>query len=273
MSQLRPVPLGARVCRYCSQPLAPHIPANRDFCGEIGCRAASQKDLIAVQDKRRQDEENACRAEVRKLAMEQASRGGFDPDELAVSVLPYNPWDVVPVADDARQVLVNHLQSLVDSLDDEVAEEVYKEPLVAPTVPHLGDHLVAGCATCRGFCCLQGRNHHAFLQRATLKRVLSEQSISKEQLMSQYLEQIPAQSMEKGCLYQGDDGCQLAVELRSDICRDFYCEDMITMMNRHDRKRPDRHLLIATDKNRVRNASLVEDKAVRSIDTGDELSF
>ncbi|WP_281648670.1 hypothetical protein [Parendozoicomonas sp. Alg238-R29] len=262
-----------RECKYCKQSLAVHIPATRDFCGDIACRAASQKDLIAVQDEKREADEAACRAEVRKLALEQASMGGFDPDELAVSQLPFNPYDVAPVSDEARQALTDHLQNILDTLDDYKTEDVYREPLIAPVVPHLGDQLVTGCATCRGFCCLQGREHHAFLQRVTLKRALEEQGVTKELLLSMYLEQIPKESVEKGCLYQADDGCQLEPALRSDICQDFYCEDMIDMMNRHSRVRPERHLIIATDKSRVKNVMLVSGQETKPVDLGNELSF
>ncbi|MCL6269327.1 hypothetical protein M3P05_05130 [Sansalvadorimonas sp. 2012CJ34-2] len=262
-----------RQCRYCQQPLAAHIPANREYCGDIACRAAWQKDLVAIQDQKRLDEENAFRTDVRKITLQQASEGGFDPDELTLTVVPCNPHEVAQTSRAARKGMETFLRHLLDTLDLYDTEEVFTAEVEAPPSPHLDALINVCCSACRGNCCLQGKDTHAYLQRVTLKRVMDEFGLNKEQLLKRYLDQIPDKSMERGCLYQADNGCNLDEQLRADICKDYFCESMITMMNHHNRVMPGRNLVVSEDSNKVMAVKILDTNGERNINSGADLKF
>ena len=79
------------------------------------------------------------------------------------------------------------------------------------------------CTLCAGACCLAGANH-AFLSESTLARVMRQQaSLQADQILDLYVSRLGGKTYVGACVYQGEKGCLLPAELRSDTCHNYYC--------------------------------------------------
>jgi hypothetical protein len=108
-----------------------------------------------------------------------------------------------------------------------VAEAVQNPEATDHAKPHAivdPPWLAAGCATCRGACCLAGGATWAFLEGATFKRVLHEEpDLVPAELVDAYISAIPETHTEGACLFQGELGCTLPRHRRANICNAFFC--------------------------------------------------
>lgn len=262
----------ARHCVYCNQALANYLPATRDYCGNIQCRAAWQKDLLTIQAEKQQKREQTLRTDIRKLALQKASQDRFDPDELAISLIPWNPYQVTKTSDQDIEAFTDYLSELIDSLDEDIEEKPHRIEIIdVPT--HLSEPLATACSTCKGSCCLQGKETHAFLQRDTLKRVKQAMNLDRDALLAGYLKQLPEESFSHGCLYQSAEGCQLNKEWRAEICDLYFCDDLKSLIRKYPEESPEKHLIIATDSDRLMSATLLSDEGVQTVKLDDELRF
>lgn len=83
--------------------------------------------------------------------------------------------------------------------------------------------LLAVCRTCRGSCCKWGEDH-AYLTRANLRRLKSEQKFANlETLLEAYLQRVPDSAYSDSCIYQGPQGCVLPRHMRSETCNRYIC--------------------------------------------------
>lgn len=101
------------------------------------------------------------------------------------------------------------------------------ERLTQKPVPPPPDDAVpvlrAGCAACRGYCCLGGEEH-AYLDDRAMARVLRERpELSERALIAAYVARIAARSFQDSCLFHGERGCTLEPDLRARLCHSFFC--------------------------------------------------
>ncbi|MFL5257859.1 MAG: hypothetical protein ACJ8AI_34265 [Rhodopila sp.] len=101
-------------------------------------------------------------------------------------------------------------------------ERLLRPPVVAPP-PEAAPVLRAGCAACRGYCCLGGEEH-AYLDERTMARVRHDQpDLGERTLIAAYVAQIAPLSFQDSCLFHGETGCTLRAEMRARLCDAFFC--------------------------------------------------
>jgi hypothetical protein len=151
-----------------------------------------------------------------------ASLSGIADLPEVVALLPANERPLAPRVEARVDKLRARLTAIVEGAPTRVAKEVAKneEGEVTPGDPLLGN----ACATCRGFCCLQGADH-AYLNGETLARVHATMMPEKPlaEIVEHYVSYVPAESYDDSCLFHGEQGCALPRDHRADVCRTHFC--------------------------------------------------
>lgn len=114
--------------------------------------------------------------------------------------------------------------------------------------------IINACTTCRGRCCLNGREN-AFLSAEFLAwRLLNEPELTPDTLISQYMEQIPENSIAESCVYHSAHGCVLPASLRSSTCLEFFCAGLQDHSSAIHSSAPLESVCIAADGDHFRRA-------------------
>ena len=145
--------------------------------------------------------------------------------------IPSGPDQSIDQIDERRQRFAAHLQTLMTEVNcaDEQIVTVDNQPPVAELPPdRLAQKL---CQLCRGGCCPAGGDT-AYLSAGTFHRVLSTQpDMDSSRLIERYLDLVPNQSMVNSCIYHTTQGCALPHDLRADICNEFCCSSLMSLMD------------------------------------------
>lgn len=159
-----------------------------------------------------------------------------DPQTFPITIIPHYHDELADLPAERRQTLLDYAQQLIEETFAKLAEVASEEtaPVAVesppePAVPAKrvpGEILGAGCATCNGYCCRNG-NDHAYLMTATMERILRHRpEISADELLQEYARHIPKRTLSKSCVFHGPMGCELPVDLRSDVCNEYFCTSM-----------------------------------------------
>ena len=86
--------------------------------------------------------------------------------------------------------------------------------------------LNAGCATCRGHCCMGGGDH-AYIDERTMARVRRDHPhLEAGAIIGLYLVRIAPLAAAGSCLFHGPAGCTLGRGLRAELCNQYYCDGL-----------------------------------------------
>jgi hypothetical protein len=92
--------------------------------------------------------------------------------------------------------------------------------------------LNAGCATCRGHCCMGG-GEHGYIDERTMARVRRDRpELDAAAVISLYLRRVAPTSTQGSCLFHGPEGCTLGRDLRAELCNQFYCDGLRAFLRR-----------------------------------------
>ncbi len=92
-----------------------------------------------------------------------------------------------------------------------------------PAIARLSARL---CATCRGGCCTLGGNV-AYLSPLTLRKFMdANPELDEAGVVQAYLDRLGDHSQEGACINQTPSGCVLPVDMRSDTCNAFFCDEL-----------------------------------------------
>lgn len=112
---------------------------------------------------------------------------------------------------------------LAASIEAAFHERIDRTKVSETPTPLDDESLLAVCRTCRGSCCKSGETH-AYLTRAVLARVKTEQRIATNaSLLQAYLARVPEVAYQNSCIYHGAEGCALPRAMRSQTCNRFLC--------------------------------------------------
>ena len=247
-----------RQCIYCDCELPPQTPATMTHCQNFDCRQAWEKDNLHQVQAREKEAQAQLTYRMEQFRAQQGRVLKTATDNVVAVQVPHNDNQAVTLPQAKRDDFLQHITQLVETLDEQDTEEPIRAKVETPSAPHLEAVLTAGCSTCRGYCCTQGEAYHAFIQRATLKRVLDHnEELTAADLVAHYAQYLPDTSMEGGCVYQTATGCCLPGQMRADICHDYFCEGLHRFVKENRRQAPDYSVIIATDNNEPIDASRV----------------
>jgi hypothetical protein len=126
--------------------------------------------------------------------------------------------DLVPLPQPMREQQTQHLLELLET----AAGAAAAEPERAGTTPTRAE--VQICTWCSGRCCRFGKDNHAFITAAHLRRwQLAHPEGSLADAAQAYIDALPEQHVQESCYYHGAQGCTLPREMRSSICNRHVC--------------------------------------------------
>jgi hypothetical protein len=245
-------------CRICGNPLLEPRWRLVGVCGSANCLHAWTRGLQA----RRQAELLKQKQQRQKLADTylnlQAGRLGITgPDKILAVVVPANPRRIVNLPERRRRAFRHRfMQSLSQAaaLRASTAHCVpgAEQPVLPSTSSLVSDPLLGrGCATCRGRCCILGRDH-AYQDAASLESYMDRRPEQRPRhILEDYLSRIPNRTYEESCVYQAEAGCVLPREMRSQICNEFYCVELRDLQRQFPGGPPGRIMYLAIEGTRL----------------------
>lgn len=205
-----------RLCGVCRRPLTlPQQPEGT--CADAACRAAAGERRLAAA------------AEEHRVASEQLHQlvrgmAGSEVETGPVTFLPSLRPRMTELPPGRQAVFTGMLDRLLAQLESE--EEDVAGAGAEPVAPVSADLLAvaaSGCAGCKGSCCTQGQTH-AFVTIRTLRRVrAAAPGLTIRQIREAFVSRLGGMTVENSCVFHGDHGCKLPVEIRGDTCNTFFC--------------------------------------------------
>jgi hypothetical protein len=199
-------------CPHCGQALSALAQRlQQPHCGSATCRQRADEQQL---QKRWQH--------VVALAAQQAAEAGVCGTGSAPEVVWLDP---------APRTLV----ALNDSLREQLAQAWRQAAAEDQRRRHGGEDsatalpAAAGtlCALCGGYCCVQGAQHHAFIDAEVLERWQAQHpGHTTEDAIAAYLAALPPEHLDGGCAFQTATGCHLPREHRADICNRYVCKPL-----------------------------------------------
>lgn len=227
-------------CAVCQRPLA--LPERaRGACGRRECEEEWLVRRPAQQREARRRELTASAARFRNACADEA--GVHDTERFVPTPIPYNGLQVAPLPDARRDALRAHLTHVATaaraaaacaaaSSDLDQHQRVRRAP-VPVSSPEMGRVLIAACTACRGRCCVQGGDH-AFVTVHTMRAYFDEHpEKTLEDAVADYMAPVRTETIEGGCVYQGERGCTLPAAMRADMCNTFFCESLVNLQREH----------------------------------------
>ena len=132
-----------------------------------------------------------------------------------------------------RQALATHLEKVVADVSF-AAIDGPDGTTPTQSSPDFHD----ACSACRGHCCQKGGND-AYLDFESVGLAWGRfPHLSKEQLVSAYLDAVPARSFADSCIYHAEHGCNLPETMRSPVCAAYLCSPLLTLKTSISHKPP-----------------------------------
>jgi hypothetical protein len=138
--------------------------------------------------------------------------------------LPGCDRPLTPVEPARRQALAAHLEEVVADVSF-AAIDGADWTNAAQSPPDFRD----ACSACRGHCCQKGGND-AYLDFQSVGLAWGRfPHLSKEELVSAYLDAVPARSFADSCIFHAEHGCNLPETMRSPVCGAYLCGPLLRL--------------------------------------------
>ncbi len=249
--------LQPRRCQFCEEPILGH--RQDPHCGAFGCKM----EWLKAQQKRTGDywkvREAKHREDLRKRFDDWVAAENVDSEVAAYVEVPHCNREETDVPKERVAAIVEHIHSLLSTLSAGGSETVFRSPFDTHKERSV-DHLLGSmCATCNGKCCNKGNAQHAFIQRATLFRVLEQyEEVTNENIVSLYQSYIPEQSIADSCIYHTSTGCNLPDQYRADICGEFFCLKLNDFIDTfYQKKSPEKTMVFSTHECEIKKINIL----------------
>lgn len=211
------IPFSPRKCRICNRALTVHQ-AVAQVCDRPECRAAAVR---AAAEKRSAERREEMRLIAAHWLKESRDARDFTREYSLLVLQGYEPT-LEPTPEYKRVAMREHMESLLaepngESLDNDTGSESTAD---APPRPGMA----AACIACRGHCCRAGGSR-AFMDAKSMSRIRRAHA-NADDLIDAYVAAVPELHIADGCVFQGERGCTLPRDLRSDTCNEFYCQPL-----------------------------------------------
>lgn len=237
-------------CRHCGTPLdALARTRGLTHCNLAACRQAADAARTAT-----------LRAALARKAQDEVARRKLLPQGTGADlpVVWLQHWDAapVPLGDGERAAHRAFLESAwSEGLRHDPARHA---ALTAQGDPPQGRHL---CAECQGACCRLGGSTHAFIDATLLQRWLDEHpGASPADAVQAYVDMLPAQRLDGGCLYQTTTGCAMPRRQRADVCNGFACASLQSVQRGAAERPGQAFVSLVLDRDQVMRAVVIDDR-------------
>jgi hypothetical protein len=141
-------------------------------------------------------------------------------------IVPHQDRPLAPPPPDRVRRFRRHLIECLRDLRKARKPGRLLQPPVPPPPAEAVTTLRAGCAACRGYCCLGGEEH-AYLDERTMARVRHDRpDLTERGVIQAYVSQIAGESFRDSCLFHGEAGCTLRPDMRARLCDSFFCSPL-----------------------------------------------
>jgi len=248
-----------QICAICGRLLTPRELAS-GVCADPDC----QRSIV---NRRELQKAEALREEVRKLRDLGAPAVGIkEPESYPLTLLPSFTAPVSNVPERRRRALRDHVTLLISQATmGQVASD--QRPVAAPPAPAPTVQAVLGqaCGQCHGNCCRRGGDH-AYLKVATIRRYLeTHPGLRPRDVLAAYLARVGNKTYKDSCIFHRPDGCALPRDMRSDICNQYFCDELKAFQNDHSGAQPVRGFFASACSGTIRNAAFIDETEVRSV--------
>ena len=242
-----------RHCEFCGVELTQHQGLSTGICDKSQChdRMIERVGQELIDRKRKENAEKLEKvfAAAAPLVEKAAEEIGAEGDDFVRCKLPYQSNGIVALEDEQKKAFEDHLRWITArAFTEEIPDSdlSYRDDLEREQ----HDVLDTACSACRGGCCATAGSG-AFLQDADIKRWRQRNPDgTEEQVVEEYLNMLPEQVIEEGCVFQGPEGCVMPRSMRSDQCHTFYCKSLKTLQEQLMESEHGRTVFVA-DKDRV----------------------
>lgn len=146
-----------------------------------------------------------------------------------IVLLPANTKRLLRLSDKRKLIFFEHLLTLYQAIENNspLPSNNHSGELDDPLPAQEEKLLNKACATCKGACCGEGKEH-AFQDYASLKYFLEHTVQVKdfETLSGMYADYFPEVSYQGSCIFQSETGCTLPSNFRSFTCNNFRCDSL-----------------------------------------------
>lgn len=215
-----------KLCPYCDAPIGHEAVFQPGHCDAQACgeRHMLLLNYLAEEGRRAAYHRECDGAEARAAAAKLADAEGCAEHDVVSVVVPFQDAPVAGLPEGRRAAFLAHLEAAVDEAFAIDAAEITENPLPEPA----DDITVAGCSTCRGFCCRQGADRFAFLSAGELAEIrMRRPDLDADGMRAFYEDALPEASVDGSCVFQGPEGCVLSRQMRASVCNSFHCRELI----------------------------------------------
>jgi len=212
------------LCSHCRRPLTLRQLTD-GLCADRACHAAADASRLT-----RAEEQRAASQQLYQLVRE---RVGPVVEGALMTVLPSYRSRLTKLPPRRRAAFVKELDRLLAQLESEGKDNAAKGAIqpAAPTDPDLLAVASSGCAGCKGSCC-GGGGTHAYITIRTLRRVrATKPDLTMAQIREAYLSRLGGMTYQDSCVFHGERGCRLPVDIRDDTCNNFFCSGLHGFFN------------------------------------------
>jgi len=251
-----------QICTICGRPLSARELAS-GVCADPECQRA-------IVRRRELQKVEALRAEVRKLRDQGAAAVGIrEPESYPLTLIPSFTAPATNLPERRRRALRDHITLLISraTMGQGSSGQGAIGTAGAATVMAPGAQAVLGraCGQCHGNCCKRGGDH-AYLKVATIRRYLeTHPSLRPRDVLAAYLACVGNKTYKGSCVYHRSDGCALPREMRSDICNQFFCDELKEFQHDISGTGPVRGFFASTCSGTIRNAAFINENEVRTV--------
>ena len=254
---------GKSSCIICNKPLTVHQEVSGGVCGRSYCRQQNiiEKGRIA-REKAEREQRRRAQAHFERL---RAAMKRSWPDDTVVAVVPANTASIAPLPDLRKEAIETHIRKHLAKAQEQLSnppENVTEteNPYSAFVVRDQDlDMLGAACGACRGHCCRTG-GEHAYITADTMKHYLERHAHAEtDRVVQDYLDYLPTDSYEDGCVFQGRKGCTLPRDMRSITCNTFLCPSLRNIQDHLEKDAVRTVFAVAMTEEIVKFAGLIDD--------------
>lgn len=173
---------------------------------------------------------DALQADVRARRDAELKAAGDDADvsmhdlHWPVAIVPAHRARLRPLSARRKRAFLARVRELVTTVRSTTAADDERTLDTPDELDNVSMRVViATCSACRGSCCGNGGNH-AFLRTRTLRDfTTAHPELDDDAVIAAYAEWLPDFTLQRGCVYQGAQGCTLPRDMRSSICNAYLC--------------------------------------------------
>ncbi len=264
-----------QICSVCGRALSPAQYGLR-ACASPACLAVANRAAIEASLRREQEERHrraVWDAKVKALRDQLAAEADVEePETYRVVHIPHVRRQPTPPSEERRLAFREFLTQLIGKLGkddtgpsaDEAGSDSSLKASSDPNSEALAV-LSTACGVCQGYCCQHG-GQHAYLTVDTIRRVMARNpGLLPDDVLHAYLDCVGEVSMEGSCLFHGPAGCGLPREMRSDVCKRFYCGGLKEFLNGLSPQGPVRTFLAAAQGDTVMDAMFCDENGSRTV--------